>query len=73
MELTLAAADWAVLGTWAGVVIALAALITGTVLQLRKRRDNSDISQRQQSGPNSDNYQAGRDITLNDRQKRRRQ
>jgi len=72
MELTFAAANWAVLGTWAGVVIALAALVIGTVLQLRKRRDNSDINQRQQSGSDSENYQAGRDITLDDRPKRRR-
>lgn len=72
MELMFAATDWAVLGTWAGVVIALAALIIGTLLQLRKRHANSDLRQHQQGGANSENYQAGRDVTLNDRQKRRR-
>lgn len=71
MEIILAKTDWAVIGTWAGVIVALAGLIVGTMLALRKHRNGGDVHQTQRAGGGSTNYQAGGDLTVKDEEERR--
>lgn len=70
MGITLAATDWAVIGTWAGVIVALAGLFVA-MLQLRKHRNGGNVHQRQRGGRGSTNYQAAGDLTVKDDDGRR--
>lgn len=64
MLILLAKTNWGVLGTWAGVAVALLALVVGSVIQLRKRSSDGASRITQRSGRGSKNYQAGRDLTI---------
>jgi hypothetical protein len=60
MHLRIDAIDMSLVGIWAGVVVGAVGIVVGLLVSTRRKR----ISQKQNAGAGSSNFQAGGDINI---------